>query len=101
MAFDMYAGDRNESIGHHEEFLFSLAQEDEPRYPELIAVWHAFYSGPRISSSHAGALVHELIDLLSSNGGLANKPLANTVARLLPFFSMAYRTQQEVRCSSD
>ncbi|RYD82425.1 MAG: hypothetical protein EOP84_09430 [Verrucomicrobiaceae bacterium] len=101
MGFDMHAGDRRESIGHHEEFLFSLAQEDESRYPELLAVWHTFYNGPRISWSQAGALVHELIDLLSSNGGLASKPLANTVVRLLPFFSAAHRTQQEVRCSSD
>jgi len=101
VAFDMHAGDRRESIGHHEEFLFALAQENESRYPELLAVWHAFYNGPRISSSHAGALVHELIDLLSSNGGLANKPLATAVVRLLPFFSAAHRSQQEVRCSSD
>lgn len=101
MAFDLHAGGRREHIGHHEEFLFTLAQENESRYPELLAVWNAFYSGPRISSARAGAIVHELIDLLSSNGGLANKPLANTVVRLLPFFSAAYRSQQEVRCSSD
>lgn len=101
MAFDMRAGDRRENIGHHEEFLFALAQENESHYPELLAVWNAFYSAPRISSADAGALVHELIDLLSSNGGLSNKPLANTVVRLLPFFSAAHRSQQEIRCSSD
>ncbi|MCL2340296.1 MAG: hypothetical protein FWC49_01165 [Proteobacteria bacterium] len=101
MAFDMYAGGQHESIGHHEEFLFGLAQENESRYPELVAIWQTLYAGPRISSAQAGALVHELIELLSSNGGLANKSLANLVVRLLPFFSMAYRARQEIRCSSD
>lgn len=101
MAFDMYVGSAHESIAHHEEFLFLLAQGNESRYPELMTVWEAFYTGPRISAAQAGALVHELVELLSSNGGLSNKPLASVVVRLLPFFSAAYRTHQEVRCRSD
>ncbi|WP_332776473.1 hypothetical protein [Polaromonas sp.] len=101
MAFDMFAGGVQESIGHHEEFLFSLAETDESRYPELLKVWQFFYDDPRLSAHQAGALVHELIELLASNGGLASKPLASVVVRLLPFFSMAYRSQQEVTCRSD
>lgn len=101
MAFDMYVGDSHESIGHHEEFLFALAQENEPHYPELIAIWESFYDGPCISAVQAGILVHELIELLDTNGGFTNKPLASSVMRLLSFFSMAYRSCQNIRCCSD
>ena len=101
MSFDMYAGNVHESVGHHEEFIFSLAQADESRYPELLAIWEDFYDGPRISAGRAGMIVHELIDLLRANGGFENKPLAQTVVRLLPFFSRAYRNGNEIRCDSD
>lgn len=101
VAFDMLANGNHESIGHHEEFLFTLATEREERYPELLAIWESFYDSPRISARQAGALVHELVELLTQNGGLANKSLAAVVARLLPFFSLAYKSNQEVRCTSD
>ena len=97
----MHAGDLHESIGHHEEFIFELVSADEARYPELLALWHGFYDDPRIPAESAGRLVHELIDLLSLNGGLDNRRLARTVLRLLPFFSRAYRAQLEIRCDSD
>lgn len=101
MALDMFAGDSHDCIDHHEEFILDLAQMDEARYPELGAISALFYEGPRLSPRQAGALVHELIDLLAFHGGLANKPLAAVVVRLLPFFSMAYRQDQDIRCSSD
>lgn len=101
MAFDMYAGDAQERIGHHEEFIFDLLEEDSSRYPELSSIWDRFYDGPRLSSQQAGAIVHELIDLLASNGGAGNKQLASVVLRVLPFFSKAFRENAEVRCVSD
>ena len=76
MAFDMFAGDHHECIGHHEDFLLGLVGEDRARYPQLVSLRDAFYTSPRLSPRQAGALVHELIDLLSSNGGIANKALA-------------------------
>ena len=89
MAFDMFAGDSRDCIAHHEEFIFELAQAHPARYPELLAMFHLLYDSPRLSARQAGALVHELIDLLASHGGLGNKPLAAVVVRLLPFFSTA------------
>jgi hypothetical protein len=97
----MYAGNTHESIGHHEELIFVLAQADESRYPELVALWEAFYDDPRISAGRAGSLVHELVELLSTNGGMKSGPLVHAVVRLLPFFSCAYRNDQEIRCDSD
>jgi hypothetical protein len=101
MAFDMFYDSNQECIGHHEEFLFSLAEVHHSRYPQLLIVWNSFYDDPCLSPHQAGTIVHELIDLLTSNGGLQNKPLAATVIRLLPFFSIAKKNEQEIRCSSD
>jgi len=102
LAFDMYRGSgEREEIGRHEEFLFELAQASETKCPQLLRIWKSFFNDPSISAEQAGALVHELIDLLAVNGGASNKPLVNVVVRLLPFFSTAYRNQQEVRCQSD
>lgn len=101
MAFDMYIADALESIGHHEEFIFTLVEQDELRYPQLTAIWDQFYDGPILSPSQAGVVVHELIDLLTANGGTSNKPLTSVVLRILPFFSKAYKTQSQVRCVSD
>ena len=101
MAFDMFAGDHHESIGHHEDFLLGLVEDDRARYPQLVSLRDAFYASPRISPCQAGALVHELIDLLSSNGGIANKALARIVVRLLPFFSRAYKNEHAIVCRSD
>ena len=101
MAFDMFAGDSRDGIAHHEEFIFELAQAHPARYRELLAIFRLFHDSPRLSARQAGALVHELIDLLAAHGGLANKPLAAVVVRLLPFFSRACRQDQDIRCSSD
>ena len=101
MSFDLYAGDVRERIHPHEEFLFSLAAERSGRYPALLGVWESFYKDPQMHPDQAGACVHEIIDLLSSNGGLANRPLATVAFRLLLFFSSAYRNGKAVKCSSD
>lgn len=101
MAFDMYFDDSRECIDHHEEFLFHLVQSDDERYPELLRLWEAFYDGPRISSTAAGALVHELLELVSAHGGASNQPLTSIAVRLSVFFSKAYRSGVEVRCVSD
>ena len=101
MAFDMFAGTISDHIGHNEEFLFQLMEEDETRYPQLMALWESFYDSPRLSSAQAGLLVHELIDLLCVHGGATNKPLAACVIRLLGFFSQAHRKGLEIRCFSD
>lgn len=101
MAFDMYAGERHESIEHHEEFIFYLAGANDSRYSELLRIWRLYYDGPRISSSQAGELVHELIELLWTNGGFQNKALSHLVIRLLPFFSAAYRNAEDIKCTSD
>ena len=101
MPFDMYANGRHEAIGHQEEFIFALIQADRQRFPALSALWSAYYDDPRLSSAQACALLHELIDLLASQGGTANKALAHTVVRLLPFFSMACKGGHEIRTESD
>lgn len=101
MAFDMYADDAHECIGHHEEFIFTLADENEERYPLIVALGWALYDGPRLSAQQAGGLVHELIELLVAHGGIGNRPLAALVVRLLSFFSNAYRKGLDIRCVSD
>lgn len=101
MAFDMYAGERSERIDHHEEFLFSLVAADESEYPQLMSIWERFYDGPCLAPEQAGAIVHELIELLSNNGGEQGSHLAKIVMRLLPFFSFAYKRGLKIKCSSD
>ena len=101
MPFDMYANGQHEAIGHHEHFIFALIQEDGQRFPTLSALWSAYYDDPRLSSAQAGALLHELIDLVACHGGTANKALAHTVMRLLPFFSMASKGGHAIRTESD
>ncbi len=101
MPFDMYTNGHHEAIGHHEEFIFALAQADAPRFPALLLLWDAYYEGPRISSVQASGLLHELIALLASHGGTSNKALAHTVVRLLSFFSMACQGGHEIQTQSD
>ena len=102
MAFDLFFGeDGRDAIGHHEEFIFPLAQADEARYPELVALARELYGDPRIPAARANRLVHELIELLVSNGGAGNKPLTTVVLRLASFFGAAHRTDQDIRCRSD
>lgn len=101
MSFEMFAGLLKASIEHHEEYFLQIASENAARFPELTAIWSSFYRDPMLSPRQASALVHELIDLLAEQGGIQNKALAAMVIRLLPFFSAAYRTGQQISCSSD
>lgn len=101
MAFDMYFDNTHERIEHQEEFIFSLANLEKHQFPELTTLWDVFYNSPIISASQAGVLVHELIALLSQNGGIENRQLAYVVVRLLPFFSRAYCQGHEIRSISD
>ncbi len=101
MAFDMHIADARACVDHHEEFFFTLVEQDEVRYPQLAAIWARFYDDPIISPSQADVVVHKLIDLLTANGGVSNKPLASVVLRIRPFFSKAYKTRSQVRCVSD
>lgn len=101
MAFDMYAGDRQEKIASQDKFIFYLASRAPERYPELNAIWMSFHSDPRVSAEQAGALVHELLSLYEEQTPAASKPLAALVLRLATFFSAASRSNREVRCSSD
>lgn len=101
MALDMYAADMHEAIGHHEEFIFTLFDENDHRFPVLSLILAELYDDPRLSPSQANALVHELLELLACNGGGSNRALSAIVLRLATFFSAAFRTNQEVHCSSD
>ncbi len=101
MHFDTYANGHPEAIGHHEEFIFALAQADAPRLPALSSLWDAYCDDPRISSVQASALLHELIALLACHSSTSNNALTNTVVRLLSFFSMACQGGHEIRTQSD
>ena len=101
MAFDMSAGDRQDCIDHPEEYILQLAAEKPAQYPELCDLWVAFYNGPSLSPEQAGALVHELLDLLLAHGGASNRPMADEVMRLMAFFSHAYRRGLKIDCQSD
>lgn len=98
MAFEMYADSEREYLHETDEYLLALVRDASPRYPRLSKLSHMFYGSPRLSLEESGKIVHELIELLSSNGGTSNKPLAHLVLRLLPFFSRAYRNATEIRC---
>ena len=97
----MYAGDRRELIDHHEEFIFSVAEQYENSFPELMRLWEQFYDGPRLSPAQAGAIVHELIELVSTINSPRERQLTELVLRLLPFFSYAYKENVEIKCLSD
>lgn len=101
MPLDLYANDQHAAIGLQDGFLFDLAQADAPRFPALAALWDAFYDDPVIPPEQANALLHELIALLDSHGGTANKALTHTIVRLLPFFSMASQGGHTIRAESD
>jgi hypothetical protein len=38
MALDMYAADMHEAIGHHEELIFTLFDENDHRFPVLSLI---------------------------------------------------------------
>ena len=101
MALDLYAGGSREAVKAQDEFLFQLAAEDARRYPRLSAIWTGFYDDPSQTAEQAGAVVHELIDLLAANGGMSNGALASVALRLMSFFSAAYRQGVEVKAVSD
>ncbi len=98
MAFDMYAGQMEERIEHNEEYLFSyIDQRNE--FPILNWIWQEFYKSPKINSEQANAIVHELINLSAIHR--SDKQLANTVLRLLPFFSYCYKNELTIKSASD
>ncbi len=99
MAFDMFAGETEAVIDHHEEYFLVMAAEYPQQYPTLAALWKDFYDSPTIAPLAANTIVHELIALLAANH--ADKVLNKLIVRLLPFFSQAYRHEQTIRCSSD
>ena len=101
MAFCMYAGQQEAHIESYEEYIFDIAQEDKEKYPALMSLWVVYYKSPRLQPEQACSLTHELIELLSENGGSSNKDLSRLVLSLLPFFSLACRNGEQIRCSSD
>ena len=101
MAFDLHTSETSESIGHHEDFLFLLVDEQPDRYPQLNGLWDKFYDSPILYPHQAETIVHELIDLLNVQGGLDNKALSHLIFRLLYFFSVAAKKDQSIQCSSD
>ena len=98
MAFDMYCCGERAFIGHHEEGLFRLVDEDD-QFPQLSSIWRDFYKSPRILPDAANAIVHELILLRTLITD--EKPLLHAIDRLLPFFSRAYKTRTTIECASD
>ncbi|WP_158587212.1 hypothetical protein [Motilimonas pumila] len=98
MAFDMYADQLQEKIAHNEEFLFTYVNENED-FPLLNLVWEAFYDGPEIYPEQSNSLVHELISLKALHP--SDKYLANTIDRLLVFFSLCYQNDSTIKCVSD
>lgn len=99
MAFDMFAGDRHESIGNHEELIFSLIAKDKSRYPELMRIHKCFYDDPPIGSSQIEQLIGELNNLyrlLSRDSSI--EPL---IVRLLRFFEYAKSNSLDIRTESD
>ena len=98
----MSAGGREESIRHGEEYVLQMAADDAARYPQLHALWCAFFDDPRFSPQQAGAMVHELIELLDRHGnGGRERGLTYTVSRWLAFFSHAARGGYEIETNSD
>ncbi len=105
MAFDMYLSGTAESIDHHEEGLFAIANEafeTSGAYPDLCWLWGEFYDGPKIDSQRSGRIVHELIALRSHCLALdASKSLTHVIDRLLPFFSRSYVDGVAIETASD
>jgi len=102
MGFDMSAGEREESIRHGEEYILQMVAEDAKCYPQLYALWRAFFDDPRFSPQQAEAMVHELIELLDRHGnGGRERNLTHSVLRWLAFFSYAARGGHEIETYSD
>lgn len=101
MGLDFYAGERHETIEHHEKFLFSLIEGQAAEYPQLTRIWYEYYDDPRISTAQAQQLLHEVLSLLEQAGGLSNKPVAHSIMRLALFFNYAIRSGSEITTMSD
>jgi hypothetical protein len=101
MAFDMYSGERHESIRDQDEFLFTLAEQDKRRYPVLLKLWANFYSEFVLVPQEAATLVHELLALHDRHEASAGKSMASLVLRLAKFFSAAAVSNASVRCAGD
>ena len=101
MAMTLYAGEHREHIEPQDEFLLQLAESEQARYPQLTALWLAFYDSPRLSSRQAGELVHELLMVMTSAEGSLHPAQLRRGLRLAAFFSAASREGLEVRTSSD
>ena len=100
MAFNLYSGDSNECIEHHEEGIFSFVEPT--MHTELSRMKDCFYRDPEFSFEQSNDLVHELISLLSIiEKDKHNKYLVPVLHRLLAFFSLAYKSGHPVRSESD
>jgi len=98
VAFDMYADQIREKIEHNEEYIFTYINEDD-NYPILNWVWDEYYNSPSISSDQSNSIVHELISLAATQ--TSDKQLAETINRLLPFFSYCYKNELTIKSASD
>lgn len=83
MAFNMFAGETEATIAHHEEYFLVMAAEYPQQYPVLADLWQRFYDSPTIGPQAANVIVHELIALLAVHH--ADKVLTQLIVRLLPF----------------
>ena len=101
MAFDLYLGKERAFIDIHEEVLFSLINEND-QFPNLNWLWQNYYESPLISPERANDIIHELIKLLDEiNNKSQYKQVKNTIDRILPFISKAYKENTQIECSSD
>ena len=101
MAFDMYFRKERACIDHHEEGLFNVINEDDS-YPKLNWIWQEYYDSPLIQPNDANDLVHELLALRSQVTKKEElKYLTSVIDRLLPFFSRAYKKNEQIKCGSD
>ena len=98
MAFDMFADQISEKFEHNEEYIFTYINQLE-EYPLLNWIWSEYYKSPRISAEQSNGIVHELISLSALHK--SDKQLANTISRVLPFFSFCYKNDLTVKTASD
>jgi len=101
MALDLYAGEHREQVNLHDEQILQRAAAQADRFPQLSAMWAAFYDAPRISSQQANELVHELVLLLTLPELESNTAIVRRGLRLAGFFSAAHRSGLDVRSVSD
>lgn len=95
----MFAGDRHEAIGNHEELIFSLVYKDKANFPELVNIYQYFYDDPLLKSSQVEQILRELILLKSKFS--CDSSINQLVDRLFSFFEYAKSESLIVRCESD